>query len=1099
MVVQRRWGFVAALLVTCAGEVRAQDAVLRGRVMSDRGEPVPAAMVGIPEFGVQTLTGADGRFALAIAGARVRGQQVILRVRQIGFKPSSRAVALMAGEQELNFALVTDVNMLETVVVTGVQEAVERVKVPFAVTQVDATRMPVPAANPLTQLQGKVPGAHIVSASGRPGAQPSVVLRGPTSINASGRSQGPLYIVDGVITNGALPDLNPSDIENVEVVKGAAGASLYGARAGNGVIQITTKSGRRALDGVEFTVRSEAGISDIERDFGLARYHALLTDETGRRFCEDVTDQPLCAVTFDYHAEQARVNNAPGDFVPEPKGFPVDPGASIAGSVLRQRFQVQPWPGVMYNAVDEVVDPHPYTQNSVDMTGRFGATRFFASAANLTQQGAIRFLEGYWRNSFRLNVDQAIGDQWSVALRSYYSRGVGDGLDQEDGGRSFFRLTRVPAINDVLKRDTLGRLYVRPNIQDGGSQNENPLLWLENQTRQDEINRIIGGATVQYQPVEWLNVDANFSYDFRRRNWLQFRDKGFRTTTAGGLNGGFVNRGADIDEALNSSINVVARHEFRPELRGRLSVRYLYEQSDGLEQSANGGQLAVQGVTSLANTRADTREVDSEFEPRRQIAVFGGVGLDYKDRYILDALIRRDGSSLFGRDNRWATFGRASLAWRVAHEPWWFVPAVNEFKVRGSYGTAGGSPRFSAQYETFAIATGGILTLQTAGNRKLRPEVNKEREVGLDVELLDRYGLTFTYARATIDNQMHFIVPSATSGFANRWENIGSLLSITWELSLNVPIIQRPDLSWAMQFNYDRNRTFITRLTVPPFTYDEFYARVGERLGTFYGRRFVQRCNELPASFQRDCGRPGSSFQRNDEGWIVWVGAGNSWRDGITKNLWETQLPAGSAPWAAELNWGMPVIIRGEGTDGRGAAFLPLGNALPDFRFSVTQTVNWRRLTLYALLDATIGQDIWNEGFHWAHLDFLSKDVDQYGKSVETAKPIGYYWRASPVDGFSGIGGFYDRLAPNNHSVEDASYAKLRELLVSYRIGPVRGLGDWEVSVVGRNLFTITGYRGFDPEVGDVGGTVNSGAIRAVDDFTFPNVRTMTVALSSRF
>ncbi len=1099
MLIQARSGLLAAFLLTCAAEAQAQDALLRGRVTSAQGDPVPEAVVGVLELGIQTVTGADGRFTLVVPSARVRGQQVILRARRIGFKPASRAVTVTAGDQELDFSLVTDVNLLEAVVVTGVQEATERIKVPFAVAQVDASAMPVPAANPLSQLQGKVPGANIVSASGRPGTAPSVILRGPTSINASGRGQAPLLIVDGIITNGALSDINPSDIENVEVVKGAAGASLYGARAGNGVIHITTKSGRRSLDGVQFNVRSEAGISDIERDFGLARFHALVTDETGDRFCEDRTGQPLCASTFDYRAEQARINNAPGDFALPPKGFPIDPGSTIAGPVLRRTYQVTPWPGDRYNAVAQTVDPHPYTQNSVDMTGRFGSTRFFASAANLTQQGAIRFLEGYWRNSFRLNVDQHIGNEWSIAMRSFYSRGVADGLDQEDGGRSFFRLTRVPAVVNVLQRDTLGRLYARPNLQGGGSQNENPLLWLENQTRNDAVNRFIGGLTVQYQPLRWFNLDANFSYDFRRRSFVQFRNKGFRTTTSGTLNGGLVLRGQSTDEALNTSLNAVFRHDFTPELRSRLSLRYLYEQSDPLDESADGGLLAVQGVTTLGNTAAATRNTTSSIEPRRQIGWFGGLGLDYKDRYLLDALVRRDGSSLFGSDNRWATFGRASLGWRVAHEPWWFIPAVTEFKLRGSYGTAGGSPRFSAQYEAFSIATGGILTLNTAGNRQLRPEINKEKEVGLDLELWNRYGLGFTYSRSTIDDQMLFVTPSATTGFANKWQNAGQLLNITWELSLNVPIIQRSGLSWSMHFNYDRNRTFITELTVPPFTYDNFFARENERLGTFYGRRFITKCSELPGSYAGDCGTSSSSFQKNDEGWIVWVGAGNSWRDGITKNLWETQLPAASAPWGAELNWGMPIIVRGDGSDGRAAKFLPLGNALPDYRFSIAQNFTWRRVTVYALLDASIGQDIWNEGFHWAHLDFLSKDVDQYGKSVGTAKPIGYYWRASPVDGFSGIGGFYDRLAPNNHSVEDASYAKLRELLVSYHIGPVSGLGDWDVSVVGRNLFTITDYRGFDPEVGTFGGTVNSGAINAVDNFTFPNTRSVTFALSSKF
>jgi hypothetical protein len=154
---------------------------------------------------------------------------------------------------------------------------------------------------------------------------------------------------------------------------------------------------------------------------------------------------------------------------------------------------------------------------------------------------------------------------------------------------------------------------------------------------------------------------------------------------------------------------------------------------------------------------------------------------------------------------------------------------------------------------------------------------------------------------------------------------------------------------------------------------------------------------------------------------------------------------------------------------------------------------------MYALVDASIGQKVWDQGFGWAHLDFLSKDVDQAGKGVGTAKPIGYYYRAAAPDNGSGLGGLYDILGPNNFSVESASYAKLREFSLSYHIGPLGGTGDWSVSAIGRNLFTITGYRGFDPEVGIAGGQASSAAINAVDAFTFPNVRSWTIGLSTSF
>jgi hypothetical protein len=200
----------------------------------------------------------------------------------------------------------------------------------------------------------------------------------------------------------------------------------------------------------------------------------------------------------------------------------------------------------------------------------------------------------------------------------------------------------------------------------------------------------------------------------------------------------------------------------------------------------------------------------------------------------------------------------------------------------------------------------------------------------------------------------------------------------------------------------------------------------------------------------------------------------------------------------------MPIILRGDQYNVNDAQQVALGNALPDFRFAITQNVRWRALTLYALVDASIGGSVWNEGFHWAHLDFLSHDVDQRGKSVQTAKPIGYYFRAGAPDA-TGNGGFYDILAPNSFTVEDASYAKLREVMVSYHLGAISGFGDWDVSLIGRNLFTITGYRGFDPETGitetsaNVTNTAGSGAINAVDAFAFPNLRQLTIALATNF
>jgi len=260
-------------------------------------------------------------------------------------------------------------------------------------------------------------------------------------------------------------------------------------------------------------------------------------------------------------------------------------------------------------------------------------------------------------------------------------------------------------------------------------------------------------------------------------------------------------------------------------------------------------------------------------------------------------------------------------------------------------------------------------------------------------------------------------------------------------------------------------------------------------------------------------------FQTNNEGYIVWVGAGNSITDGILRNLWQSSLPRTSSFYSTlnqgeadklhnsvDVNWGMPIIVR----DSAGSGLLvPLGNALPKYRFAISQTLNWKRFSAYALIDAVRGRSVYNQGRGWAHLDFLAGDQDQAGKGVEDAKPLGYYYRSGNPNSSAGIGGFYDILGPNSRFVEDASYTKLREASVGFRLGALAGLrGDWSINLVGRNLKTWTDYTGFDPEVGfgAVSGTGGSGAnssgsalVNAVDAFQFPNTRSFTFSLSTSF
>ena len=1116
------------------------QATITGRVVSADGRPLGNSNIVIPELNISVGTNSDGRYTIVVPAGRANGQSVTLRARHIGFLPDSKAIVVSDGAQAADFSLREDINRLAEVVITGVTGATEQTKVPFSVSTVNAEDLAkVPSSSPLAALAGKVPGANILSESGRPGASPSVMLRAPTSISTNSVGASPVYIIDGVTLSdqlantggGGLPSINVNDIESIEVVKGAAASSIYGARAARGVITITTKRGKSMGEGFRWGTRSEYGTSNIEHNVPIAQTHALRLDNSGTRFCINVTGfaQNSCVRTIDYGSEVTRINNNPGVNALSPSTFPIDPGSTLsrttAGDPLRNMFQNERWPGTNWDAVEQFAQPKPFWQQNLDLRGRAGNTSYYASGNVFNQGGSIRSLDGFQRQSARLNVDHTIHD-WTFALSTYYARDRKDGFDQEDGGGAFFRLTRAPPIANLEQRDQFGRLFIRTNLQGGGSQNYNPLYYLENQRLTDKTSRFIGGATAQWRPIEWAQMDFNFSYDGANTAADLFRDKGFRNTAGAeaALNRGFLRKQNEDQQQYNTSTNLTLQKTFFGDFNARTTFRYLYEQSKYDYRRSQGGTLAAVGIPNLNNPSTDF-SLTSTVQETKSIGYFGGVGFDWKDRYIFDGLIRRDGSSLFGRANRWSTFGRAAGAWRLSQEPWWFAPKVNELKLRAAVGTAGNRPPFFAQYETFSLTSGTIGGQATFGNRQLKPETVRETEFGIDAELFNRVGLGFTVSKTQAKDQILAVPVAAFFGPSLQYSNAGQLDGQTVELSLNVPIINRRDVTYSVRGSYDRSYATITKLNVPPFTFGSaaqgtdklFLAKEGERYGTFYGRKYATSCSDLPAGLASACG-PGLDFQKNGDGYIVWIGAGNTAGDGITKNLWQAKLP-GNSPFyttsnagdatkyhpSVDVNWGMPMVIR----DSVGIArLLPMGNALPKYRWGISQTLRFKNFTAYALLDAAIGRSVYNQGRGWAFLDFLSKDDDQTGKTVEDAKPLGYYYRAGQPDG-GGIGGLYDILGPNSRMVEDASYKKLREASVAYHIGNFPGLnGDWTVSLVGRNLKTWTKYTGFDPEVGfgAVSGSGGSGSnssgsavINAVDAFTFPNTRTWTFSLSTSF
>lgn len=1147
-----RKGFAILAMLAVGGVATAQaQVVISGTVTSEQGQKLANANVYINELNVSVATDAVGHYTVTLTPARLRGAtSITVRARAIGFTPTSKITT--ATSQTIDFKLRQDINRLSEVVVAGVTAGTEQKKLAFNITRVDAADLTKTAAtDPLAALEGKVPGANITSASGRPGAPPAILLRAPTSIATQGRGTAPLYVVDGIILGdqmsatggGGLGGINPNDIDNIEVIKGAAAASLYGTRAGNGVISITTKTGKAGADGFHTAFRTDYGTSNIERKLPIAQTTAMRMDPTATRFCINVSGayaapatgtfaSNSCARSIDYASVAKFINSYPDVFAQTPPTFPVDPGSTVTGSALKNTFQIDRWPGTNYDAVGQFVDPKPYVQQNVEIRGKSGPNTMFASGNYTQQRGAIKYLNGFQRATARLNAGRTT-DSWNFDVTSAFAHDTKDGYQEEDGGAAFFRLTRTPPIVNLDAVDQFGRLYIRPNLQGGGSQNFNPLYELQNYAQTTATNRFTGGSTAQWRPMTWFSMNFNFSYDGAAATAISFRDKGYRTTTgpAGTTNSGFLARRAEAQQQYNASVDAIATRTFFTDFNTRTSLRYLFDRTDYNYQVLSGNWLGVVGLPNAANigstpSGTPSQTVGSSLTTVRGLGYYLSEDVDWKDRYIIGALVRRDASSLFGSGHRWSTFGRGSLAWRVAQEPWWFIPALDEFKLRASVGSAGNRPAFVSQYETYSLSSGNVGNPVTLGNHNLRPETVVETELGLDGELFHRIGFSVTSSRTDSRDQILVVPVASYYGYSQQYQNAGTLQGRSFEASVNIPWVNSTNFSTSTRLSYDRAKSKITKLNVPAFTAGAsaqgtgslFFVRQGEEYGTFYGRKFVTSCGQLPTAAQGACGT-GKDFQANSDGYIVWTGAGNTPSDGITKNLWQARLPLNSPFFSSSaggdkshfntgqvINWGMPMVQR----DSTGAAMIvPLGHALPTYRWSIGQNASYKRLSGSVLFDASKGRSVYNQGRGWGFLDFLSVDDQQTGKDVSTVKPLGYYYRAALPDNGSGTGGLYDILGPNSAVTEDASFVKLREATVAFHIGAFGRLGgDWSISGTGRNLKTWTKYKGFDPEVGygAVSGTGGASAnspgsavLNAVDAYQFPNLRTFTLSLSTNF
>ena len=1059
---------VASFAVVLANPLAAQEAaVITGKVTAQGGEALGGANVVVANSNFGAVTAANGTYSITIGPAGTRGQQVVLTARYIGHRPVSRTVTLSPGTQEQNFELRADPLRLEEVVVTGVGEATALKKLPFAVGRVtDEQLQQVPGSSALVALEGKVAGVRLIPNSAQPGGEPSLRLRGATSI---GGRQDPLIIVDGVITRFGLADLAGEDVERIELVKGAAASSLYGSDAANGVVQVFTKRGASLAEGaMRVTTRLEAGANNMPSKMEFSHSHAFQVEQS----------PGFCAAT--------------GLALTTPQAWTVDPVNNYCLNPNKARIvrpdQIAGTPFAVYHDHwDEVVNPGMFWTGYASVGQRAAKTNFNASLENTRNEGVIFGLGGYTRQNFRMNLDQQLRSNMDASFSAFYGTST-NGRAAEGQTGAFFTLMFVqPDVDLAGCCNPDGSRYVAKVPLSGDVANDaNPLYELANRKINQDRNRFSGSGKMRWRIRDWLQAEGTLSYDQEAQTYADLTPFGFLTSSGQTTKGNLDQRSLNNWQA-NSGVTLTSVRHFG-NITNTTKVAAIFEDQRNRFLRSYAGELVVARVPEFNGANQSTLFSESRDERIKSENFFAVTTFDINDRYVLDGLVRRDGSSLFGIQSRWATYYRASAAWRVTEDV--RIPGVDEMRLRASYGTAGLRPLFDYQYEILAVNPAGFNP-DVLGNPLLKPARSGEMELGTNLEFgSGRYTLEYTYASKKTTDQILLVDLPAVGGFKRQWQNTGALQARTHELTFAARLINSPGTSLTLNIVGDRTRQVITDWTLPERLYGfqqmpaTFFLGKGSDLGAMYGNHWIRNINEL----------------YDDPAKALLSGAGQTWSSDSVMVNEDGYVVRRSQYGTIDERAIKYVYCKRPGPVSclESSNIVKIGNANPDFNLGFGFTLTHKGLTLNALLDWSYGGDLYNGTRQWAFQATRDRVQAQAGKPQNAATCVNVGDCPRKALGYYGVG-FYNGLDPNDFFVESGSYAKLKELAVNYSFSRtqlqslgLRGLTEVRLGFIGRNLFRITKYTGLDPEVSGLFG--DPFQVR-LDWFQYPQFRTFSAVV----
>jgi TonB-linked SusC/RagA family outer membrane protein len=1085
----------------------AQDAaVISGAVTGENGRRLAGASVSVQQLGLGATTRDDGRYTILVPAARVTGQQVTLTARAINYKPQSVTVTLSDGQITQDFSLAPNPLNLGEIVVTGAGTATEVEKLGTVRDKVVAEQLVNSSEqNLVNALAAKAPNVQVFSSAGDPGASSYIQIRGLTTIQA-GDGQ-PLFVVDGVPvdnntdyanpaqlalnSNSIFPqnnllNLNPNDIENVEVLKGASSGAIYGSRAGQGVVLITTKKGRPGQ--TRYSLRSS---------WSLDQHTAL--PELQREYTLGLGGVATAC--------------APGPNSPEPN--PAQLNCRAQGASYGPRIAAGT---PTYDHASEIFQDGYTTDNSLSISGGNDRTTFFLSGGYNYARGIIVGPNNnYQRIAVRFNGSHRITDNLNVGGNVSYVDGSGGFVASRNNtaGLTLGAWRTTPTFNNLPYLDPifgLHRSYRFPNPGPGSEQAtrtyDNPFFTAFENPNTADIGRTFGGINIDWTPTSWLKISENLGLDYNNDErfqgwaWAGSTSGSPPTGGIGGVNAGYIKR-SQLDHNLTATLGFGESSS----LRWTLTVGQNLNSNVLNSRQSLGINLTTPEPFKLGNT-AELLLPAYDFEQRIRLeSYFAQATVDIGDRLFLSAALRNDGASTFGQESRRNWFPKASAAY-VFQRSEGAGGFLTYGKLRAAYGQSGTQPLPYLLGGTFVSQNindggwgpftstqfgglGGLITNFILPTTDLGPERVKEFEAGVDLGLWgDKADLSVTHYRQNSDDVILQIPVAPSTGYFNVVSNAASLQNRGWEVSLNLRPVTTRNFGWDIGVQWARNRGFTTGLSEGL----EFYQFPLSGGGNGAG---------LQVGGVAEVGLPIAAYRGSD---YIRCGRGLFSDEGV-----DVDNTAGHCQGAAA---GALYL----GPDGRPQIDIAdtyiLGDPNPDWTGSLRTNFRFGKLSLGGLLDIRDGGIAYNGtegalnqfGTSQRSSDFRDGDpvrfgVDYYtepeilgeagiaGPGVNVPTQLDASWWQGGASVFAGI----DRAF-----LEPGHFVKLREVSVGYTmdqpwVSRTLGFSSVELRVAGRNLVSWNDYDGVDPETSLLGAV---SPVRGLNYFNSPQARSWVFSLT---